>query len=140
MTLKGSRTAVPGNKTTTYVCQVFDVPDDREYHLFATKPEIDNRNVMHHMIVWGCPGDQGKLLHNQILLVAGGCRCVIAVLFFKMTYTAYCMLLLSFNLFVIELATVKLNFFLHLHSTGLLLLNASMAKQIRFPITKSYDH
>ena len=53
VTLMFDNTSVPVNETT-YVCQSFDIPDDREYHLFASRPEIENRNVMHHSVVYGC--------------------------------------------------------------------------------------
>ncbi|XP_053386346.1 MOXD1 homolog 2-like [Mercenaria mercenaria] len=45
--------SVPAEKTT-YICQVLDLPSDGDYHLVATTPFIDNKNVMHHAIVYGC--------------------------------------------------------------------------------------
>nr|KAG5700456.1 hypothetical protein BaRGS_013943 [Batillaria attramentaria] len=53
LTLRIPRTKVPA-QDTTYVCYVIDVPDDQEYHLIATKPYIDNPNVMHHMGLMTC--------------------------------------------------------------------------------------
>jgi len=47
------------------MCQGFSLPSDKEYHLFAVKPVIDNAYVMHHTLVYGCktkigkPGNQG---------------------------------------------------------------------------------
>lgn len=51
-----NRTHVPVQETS-YWCQSFDIPNDREYHMFATKPIIDNAYVMHHTILYGCPAD-----------------------------------------------------------------------------------
>ena len=53
------QTSVP-TKETTYMCQVFDLPNDRPYHLFATKPIIDNDYVMHHTLLYGCEDDVGE--------------------------------------------------------------------------------
>lgn len=53
MTLRFPRTKVPA-KATTYICFNFELPDDQEYHLIATKPLIDNENVMHHMVLASC--------------------------------------------------------------------------------------
>ena len=39
------------------MCQSFSIPDDKEYHLFATKPEIDNAYVMHHTLLFGCTSE-----------------------------------------------------------------------------------
>ena len=58
VTLRFPRTKVPA-KETTYLCFSFQLPDDREYHLIATEPLIDNQNVMHHMILNAC-GSTGQ--------------------------------------------------------------------------------
>ena len=42
------------------MCQVFDLPNDRPYHLFATKPIIDNDYVMHHTLLYGCEDGVGE--------------------------------------------------------------------------------
>jgi len=42
------------------MCQGFSLPSDKEYHLFAVKPVIDNAYVMHHTIVYGCKAKIGK--------------------------------------------------------------------------------
>ncbi|XP_059157023.1 dopamine beta-hydroxylase-like [Physella acuta] len=51
---KGSHVPV---KETTYMCKIFDLekmmpPDD--YHMVAVEPVIDNVNVLHHMVLFGC--------------------------------------------------------------------------------------
>lgn len=38
---------------TTYMCLGFDLPDG-DFHLVATESEIDNINVAHHMVIYGC--------------------------------------------------------------------------------------
>ncbi|XP_053386261.1 uncharacterized protein LOC123538847 isoform X2 [Mercenaria mercenaria] len=48
------------SEETTYMCQVIDLPTDRDYHLVANKPYIDNINVMHHAVVYGCT-DSAKI-------------------------------------------------------------------------------
>ena len=53
ITLRFPRTKVPA-QATTYICFTFNLPADREYHLIATQPLIDNENVMHHMTLNGC--------------------------------------------------------------------------------------
>ncbi|XP_048241391.1 dopamine beta-hydroxylase-like isoform X1 [Haliotis rufescens] len=52
-TLKIPRTPVPG-KETTYVCMTFDLDQSQDYHLIATEPEIDNVDIMHHILLYGC--------------------------------------------------------------------------------------
>ena len=59
VTLQITRTKVPSSDTT-YVCQVFDLPSDKPYHMFGTKPIIDNPYVMHHTIMYGCTDDVGE--------------------------------------------------------------------------------
>lgn len=54
--MKFDRTLVP-TQETSYLCQTFDIPNDKEYHMLATKPLIDNAYVMHHTILYGCPAD-----------------------------------------------------------------------------------
>lgn len=47
------RLPVP-NVVTTYMCQAFDIPSDKDYHLVATESRIDNINIAHHMVIYGC--------------------------------------------------------------------------------------
>jgi len=53
ITIRFPRTSVPSH-TTTYMCLVFDFPQDGDYHVVATKPVIDNHHVMHHILLFGC--------------------------------------------------------------------------------------
>ena len=41
-----------------------DIPKDKNYHLVAAEPYIENVNVMHHIIVYGCK-DSGMLIKNS---------------------------------------------------------------------------
>ena len=54
-----TRNKVPAEETT-YQCQYMELPNDRDYHLIASEPYIDNANIMHHIIVRGCPESIGK--------------------------------------------------------------------------------
>ncbi|XP_071096456.1 tyramine beta-hydroxylase-like [Haliotis cracherodii] len=58
--MKIPRTAVP-DKETTYMCMTFDLDQSQDYHLIATEPEIDNVNVVHHIILYGC-GDNAPVI------------------------------------------------------------------------------
>ncbi|XP_067662440.1 tyramine beta-hydroxylase-like [Haliotis asinina] len=51
--LRIPRTEVP-DKETTYICMTFDLDESQDYHMIATKPEIDNVDIMHHIILYGC--------------------------------------------------------------------------------------
>ncbi|XP_048241452.1 uncharacterized protein LOC124142783 [Haliotis rufescens] len=59
-TLRFPPTRVPPTQTN-YYCMGFDVSNyidiSQDYHLIATKPEINNTNVMHHSILYGCNDD-----------------------------------------------------------------------------------
>ena len=46
-------TRVP-NKTTTYYCTTYEVPFDQVYHGISFEPILDNLDVIHHMLVYGC--------------------------------------------------------------------------------------
>ena len=46
-------TRVP-NKTTTYYCTTFEIPNDQVYHGISFEPILDNLNVIHHIQIFGC--------------------------------------------------------------------------------------
>ena len=53
-TFRFPETVVPETETT-YMCQVFEFPDEgQDYHAVAYEPLIDNQHVMHHIVVYGC--------------------------------------------------------------------------------------
>ncbi|KAL3870621.1 hypothetical protein ACJMK2_038669 [Sinanodonta woodiana] len=55
MTVRFPPTAVPPIETK-YKCMLFDLPQDGDYHLVATNVILDNVNMMHHILVFGCTG------------------------------------------------------------------------------------
>lgn len=79
VTMAFARTLVPAVETT-YICQAFDIPGDREYHIIGWKPEIDNADVMHHTLIYGCPAgidgfDQPRgcgMVQNSCTVLLGG--------------------------------------------------------------------
>ena len=52
-------TRVPA-KTTTYYCTTFEVPSDQIYHGISFEPILDNLNVIHHMLIFGCSEDAAR--------------------------------------------------------------------------------
>ncbi|XP_060084217.1 tyramine beta-hydroxylase-like [Ylistrum balloti] len=53
ITVRFPETEVPST-ATNYYCMLFELPSDDDYHMVATVPFIDNEEVMHHMILFGC--------------------------------------------------------------------------------------
>eukprot|EP00105_Crassostrea_gigas_P028554 XP_011450241.1 PREDICTED: dopamine beta-hydroxylase-like [Crassostrea gigas] len=54
---------VPAEKTT-YTCMVVEVPEMEDHHMVANKPLIDNENVMHHLLVYGCQEEVSMKLNT----------------------------------------------------------------------------
>ena len=55
------KTAVPVDETT-YMCQMLDLPTKGgDFHGIANMPAIDNINVMHHISVYLCTDEEGKI-------------------------------------------------------------------------------
>jgi len=48
-------TPVPAQETN-YYCMAIQLPSDKPYHLIASNPVIDNIEVIHHIIIYGCAG------------------------------------------------------------------------------------
>ncbi|GFN79656.1 DBH-like monooxygenase protein 1 [Plakobranchus ocellatus] len=46
------------SRETNYFCMTFDLPQDQDYHVIGDEPIIDNEEVLHHIVVYGC--EQGK--------------------------------------------------------------------------------
>ncbi|KAL3870614.1 hypothetical protein ACJMK2_038662 [Sinanodonta woodiana] len=61
LTVRFPVSAVPP-KETTYKCMMFKLPQDGDYHLVANKAIIDNVNMMHHIIVYGCGDDENSTI------------------------------------------------------------------------------
>lgn len=47
------QTKIPPTETN-YYCMLVDLPQDQEYHLAATTPIINNSEIIHHMLLFGC--------------------------------------------------------------------------------------
>jgi len=65
ITIRFPETAVPAQETS-YMCIVFDLPSDTDYHLMAYEPVIDNEHVMHHILLYGC---DPKCMYTQLTLL-----------------------------------------------------------------------
>ena len=59
-TIRLPQTPVPA-KTTTFQCMVFDFPSDKDYHVTAFTPHIDNKNIAHHIVIFGCEETESRL-------------------------------------------------------------------------------
>ncbi|XP_060066098.1 tyramine beta-hydroxylase-like [Ylistrum balloti] len=62
-TVRIPETAVPLAETT-YHCMLFEFPADGDYHFVAFEPYIDNANVNHHILLFGCD-DSVKALRTS---------------------------------------------------------------------------
>lgn len=51
--LKLDKTRVPAT-STTWMCQILPWPEEGDFHVIGSKPLVDNADVTHHMIVFGC--------------------------------------------------------------------------------------
>ncbi|KAJ8300821.1 hypothetical protein KUTeg_022340 [Tegillarca granosa] len=60
VTIRFPTTRVPPDETT-YYCMIFDLPQDGDFHLVGTTPHIDNKYVMHHIILTGCDESEGPV-------------------------------------------------------------------------------
>lgn len=47
------QTEIPAMETN-YFCMLVDLPQDQDYHLAATTPIINNSEIIHHMLLFGC--------------------------------------------------------------------------------------
>ncbi|KAH9503101.1 hypothetical protein Btru_069960 [Bulinus truncatus] len=59
LTIKND-TRVPA-KETTYICQIFDLEQmvaKDDYHTIAVEPVLDNKYVIHHIVLFGCTDDE----------------------------------------------------------------------------------
>ncbi|XP_033732461.1 tyramine beta-hydroxylase-like isoform X2 [Pecten maximus] len=52
-TIRFPETAVPTTSKSSY-CMVTDLPTDGDYHLLANKPYINNDDVVHQILLYGC--------------------------------------------------------------------------------------
>jgi len=59
-------TEVPA-EVTSYLCMFFylDIPEGTSEHLIAYEPIVDNEEVMHHSVMYGCLANQSDILANK---------------------------------------------------------------------------
>ncbi|PAA84778.1 hypothetical protein BOX15_Mlig027408g1 [Macrostomum lignano] len=69
-------TPVPATETT-YICQAFELNNTASpVHLIGSRPIIDNKNVMHHMIMYACSVKPEQTLFDnpkQCFMAVGNC-------------------------------------------------------------------
>ncbi|KAH9508903.1 hypothetical protein Btru_050423 [Bulinus truncatus] len=44
---------IPASETN-YMCMIMELPSDQDYHIVADQAIINNSNVLHHMLLYGC--------------------------------------------------------------------------------------
>lgn len=70
MGLRIPKLKVP-NKQTSYMCQLFDLSSigNNTYHMIGTKPIIDNEDITHHILLFGCDetSKQNFIFYNRRL-------------------------------------------------------------------------
>ena len=49
-------------QVTTYMCQFMELPSDGDYHVIAAEPMLDNEFLPHHMILYACLDEDGKVV------------------------------------------------------------------------------
>ncbi|XP_063403128.1 dopamine beta-hydroxylase-like isoform X2 [Mytilus trossulus] len=64
LTLKIPKTKVQ-HKGSRYVCTHLHVPLDGDYHVIAVKPHVDNRRVVHHILLFGCDAVENQPRVNE---------------------------------------------------------------------------
>ncbi|KAK3098156.1 hypothetical protein FSP39_016749 [Pinctada imbricata] len=55
-TIQFPRMEIP-RASTTYICMIVDAPTDQDYHIVASSPIIDNTDMVHHILLYGCVED-----------------------------------------------------------------------------------
>ncbi|XP_041368427.1 uncharacterized protein LOC121382863 [Gigantopelta aegis] len=85
ITLRYPPTNVPP-VITTYMCMTFDLPQEDDYHIIATMPLINNSNVMHHIVLYGCRDDVvTSTKPNRCYMSQAGCQEILAIWTLGMT-------------------------------------------------------
>lgn len=75
------QTAVPPNETT-YICHAFKMPNDTKYHGIGMIPEIVNKEIMHHILLFGCSDTPSDELLNKAVpcgMGSAGCQTIIGL-------------------------------------------------------------
>ncbi|XP_071097307.1 DBH-like monooxygenase protein 1 [Haliotis cracherodii] len=108
--LRFPRTQVP-NTETNYYCMTFDLDQSQDYHMIASKPEIDNVDVMHHILLYACSDGASTIASPQACgMAVQGCneliglwtvgvsgQCLNTAAGFKIGRTGYKRVLLEFH-------------------------------------------
>ncbi|KAK3087134.1 hypothetical protein FSP39_002131 [Pinctada imbricata] len=53
-------TTIPAQETS-YYCQILVFPQDNDYHIIGTRPLIDNKDITHHILLFGCNEKKGPV-------------------------------------------------------------------------------
>ncbi|ESO93057.1 hypothetical protein LOTGIDRAFT_162081 [Lottia gigantea] len=81
MTLRFPLTDVP-IQDTSYICTEFEVDSSDDFHLIATEMLVNNTNVMHHALLFGCSSDNHTLRstpHQCGMIASDECGEIIAI-------------------------------------------------------------
>lgn len=75
-TMRFPQTSVRARETT-YICYLFRLPNDSDADIIAIEPVIDNMEIVHHMILFGCGSDVSRIDSSQPFFCAmgGGVQC-----------------------------------------------------------------
>jgi len=74
--LRFPNTSVP-SKFTTYICLGFLLPNDTDYQIIGMRPIIDNANILHHGVLYGCDRpvtEQEIQSPSECPMLIKGCR------------------------------------------------------------------
>lgn len=72
---------VPAEETT-YICQAFQLPSNKTLQLIGTTPIINNTNIMHHMILFGCNNTINASMYEEPFkcnMAVTGCQPILAL-------------------------------------------------------------
>lgn len=74
VTLRLPLSYVPARRVS-YVCSLFSLPSDAEYHVIAALPYKDNSQILHGITVFGC----GKYNYTKILAIEHMYGCILLI-------------------------------------------------------------
>ncbi|XP_033727098.1 peptidylglycine alpha-amidating monooxygenase-like [Pecten maximus] len=63
MSLRIPKMAVPASMTS-YYCMTYQMPSDIDYHIISLEPLVDNVNVLHHILIYGCEDSDETIYHT----------------------------------------------------------------------------
>ncbi|ESP03248.1 hypothetical protein LOTGIDRAFT_237776 [Lottia gigantea] len=74
-------TPVPSNETS-YICMEFDLDTSDDFHLIATEALVNNSNVMHHAVLFGCASDDHDIKdtpHQCGMVASDECQQIMSI-------------------------------------------------------------